>query len=214
MSLQRNLLFAEEAIAYVDSILYGKASNRPEDIAHILQRNLGKEQYQKTLDKAPKDFYTGKSAKLDVMFDKFSDKYHEKVIEKGRTGDPEKIKQRGVGNCFEHAVLVGDYLKKKGIEVNVYILETLDEPDPHEYLDHVWNVLEIAPELPNGVRNIALDEPPGFGPHAVVCDAWFHEWFSVQNDWERKMRSILRLTSHEKDLPLPAKVNLKFTKVC
>jgi hypothetical protein len=35
--------------------------------------------------------------------------------------------------------------------------------------------------------------PPNWGPDAVVCDPWYHEWFAVEalTDWQTKMKRIL-----------------------
>src|SRR5438105_4512960 len=99
MALQRNLLFAEEAIKYVESILRGKSSNRPEDTVHQLQQMLGGDKYQKLLDVVPKDKMTGKSDVLELIVRDVGDEYHVKKVEPGRTLNPEKIKQRGIGNC-------------------------------------------------------------------------------------------------------------------
>jgi hypothetical protein len=38
---------------------------------------------------------------------------------------------------------------------------------------------------------------PGAIAHAfaVVCDPWYHEWFSVQQEWGRKMWHIFKSTT-------------------
>src|SRR3954454_19054427 len=103
-----NLVYAEEAVKYAESILRGRASNRPEDIVHSLQSGLKNNLFTQFINKLPKDRYTGKSAKLDAFLERSADSYHKSVIDAGRRQgmSAEAIKQRAVGNCHENAILV------------------------------------------------------------------------------------------------------------
>jgi hypothetical protein len=213
-SRQMNLLFAEEAVKHVETYLRDKAANKPEDVIHHLQKHHPKSfKTLMTIGQTTGDFYTGKSNIVDTKLAAVGNLFQNSlntVRSSTNTFDPEQVKANGRGNCHEHAILAADYLKKKGIASNVYYVCT---SGPSEWLDHVWVVIDIAPALADGEHVITLDEPPAaFGADAVVCDAWFGEWFVVQTDWARKMRSILNVTKVDPNQKVPDAATLEFTK--
>jgi hypothetical protein len=210
-NVQQNLMWAEEAVDYVGKHLRGRACNRPEDILHTMCQAWGTSTVVDLMRDRP-DVY-------NRAFGEWTMHVWQQIQACRRTygrmlPDANVIIQNRLGNCHEHAVLACDYLAKKGIPSSIYFVTT-DDP---EYLDHVWVMLglpdDFVPPLPGVFGNterVPLDETPAvFGPSAVVCDPWYHEWFSTQRDWARKMRSILRVTTHQKADPLPDEASFTF----
>ena len=214
-SRQINLMYAEEAVKYVETHLRGKAANKPDDVIHYLQE-FEPGEFNKLLNKAKKDqdFYTGKSQKLESAIVSIGADFQDQLNAQRATTNtfnPNQVIQNGFGNCHEHSILAADYLRQKNIKSNVYYLTV--GGTANEWLDHVWVVIDITPALPNGKYTITLDDvPAAFGPDAVVCDAWFGEWFVAQHDWARKMRSILNVTKVDKARKLPDSAEVRFTR--
>src|SRR5262245_2288552 len=113
MSLMRNLMFAEAAVKYAEKFLRGRASNKPEDIIHTLQENLRKPgvnpEYAKAVlsnpydvDRKRAEIYMNRAADIDNA--------RRERIHYGVRYVAKEIKNDGIGNCFEHAVLACHFL--------------------------------------------------------------------------------------------------------
>jgi len=213
MSLQQNLIRAERAVKYVESILRDKACNRPEDLVHQLKRLAGPDRFKRTMA-------TGKVQTLEDLQAHPSLAYYMHKWKADRNGQQftdmrtfaDAIRKTPVGNCMEHAVLAAVYLKfELKVAENVFVVRT-DENGSEGYLDHVFVLIDAEYLDDDETENYdtPLDQPPDFGPHAVVCDPWYHEWYSVQQDWCRKMGATLRLTTQRKNQPLPAEADMRY----
>ncbi|MBB3060834.1 hypothetical protein [Microbulbifer rhizosphaerae] len=88
------------------------------------------------------------------------------------------------GNCTEQSALAFEYLRGRGERG----LAWMGLPDQ----DHMFVVMGLHTQpRDNAFFSIGGGTPQGWGPNAVVCDPWYHEWFLVRDDWNRKIRHIL-----------------------
>jgi hypothetical protein len=211
MSLLQNLLRAETAVKYVEQHLRGKASNKPEDIFHTLQRNLIAD-YGETDPEG-----VGEILGMPVVVRTKCHEIHlSRITEINNKRDARRevgerlnagaIIRDGLGNCFEHAVLACHYLN--GIGVSSYMVTADDSTN------HVFVVIGVAGGLDGTTVNVAPNAAPGapLGTGtSVVCDPWYHEWFAIQQDWAHKMNRILSTTNKRNPPVLPAQIPLTLT---
>ena len=113
------------------------------------------------------------------------------------------IEHTGLGNCGEQSFVAFKYLLATGA-TGVAIVNWMS-------CNHMFVV--VGMEADYGESKASLDQPPAWGAHAVVCDPWFHEWFSIHSqidpehagnvhatnpaglrEWHRKMKRILAET--------------------
>jgi hypothetical protein len=210
MSLLRNLLLAESAVKYAEQHLRGRASNKPEDIVHTLQRNLRQlypeypEMIKDTLgngfqvDLRMQQIYGPRSAAINDARDLRR--------QTGNRLNSASIIHDGIGNCFEHSVLACHFLNGKGIQS--YMVDTDDNTN------HVFVVIGVG----GGLDGQTLYAPPHVNPglplntgDSVVCDPWYHEWFGIGQFWVTKMKRILLTTNKRQDRLLPPHIPLTFT---
>jgi hypothetical protein len=99
-------------------------------------------------------------------------------------------------------VLACHYLKQSGIPS--YIAETDDNTD------HAFVLIDSPGGLDGRTVYVTKNAPGAIaGAFTVACDPWYHEWFSVQQDWGRKMWRIFGATT--KIQPTANQVPLKLT---
>jgi hypothetical protein len=170
MNLCYNLAVAEMAVAHVGSLMKHGASNKAIDLVHSTMYRGGA---------LKKMSVSAQRFQLNTKGMKESDVYqHIAAI----------ASKSGIGNCAEQAALAFNYLSER-VAKQTLCLVTLGT-------DHVC-VLIAAPGDYTASSTHAEplnSKPDGWPGEAVVCDPWYHEWFSVRDDWSRKVRSILRET--------------------
>src|SRR5262245_42358035 len=89
------------------------------------------------------------------------------------------------GNCTEQSAFAFDYLRSRGERGMAWICFPSH--------NHMFTVLGLdVPPAETEEFKIGSGPPASWGPKAVVCDPWYHEWFSVATDWDRKIIYILR----------------------
>lgn len=204
---QANLIAAERAVKFANDKLQGRAANRPEDLIHTLQRTLRAEfgNSADATDRLTEEMSNPYGVKLrtDLIYQQRTSAIgtaRARRYTQGRHLSAPDIWKDNIGNCFEHAVLACHYLKQSGIPS--YIAETDDNTD------HVFVLIGSPPGLDGQTVNVTSGAPGVISaPFAVVCDPWYHEWFSVQQDWGRKMWQIFERTT--KNPPHPNPVPLK-----
>lgn len=94
----------------------------------------------------------------------------------------------GVGNCTEQSAIAFEWLMNRGEQGIAWI----EFPDH----DHMFTLLGLhaAPAQDETFR-MRQSSPASWSPTAVVCDPWYHEWFRIADDWNRKIGQILRESS-------------------
>lgn len=92
------------------------------------------------------------------------------------------------GNCVEQSALAFEYLRGRGERGMAW----MGFPD-HNHMFVVMGLHTRPCDI--AFFNIGGGAPLGWGPNAVVCDPWYHEWFLVREDWSRKIRHILHESS-------------------
>lgn len=109
------------------------------------------------------------------------------------------IERTALGNCGEQSYVAFKYLIKRGASGLAIVNWSLS--------NHMFVVIGMEPKLITPSKTFAtLNEPPKWGPNAVVCDPWYNEWFSIHAklegaapannpagnlEWHRKMKRIL-----------------------
>ncbi len=94
----------------------------------------------------------------------------------------------GVGNCTEQSAVAFEFLKDRGETGMAWI----GFPDHN----HMFTVLGLSVQPPKTeIFTIGGGAPASWGPNAVVCDPWYHDWFLAATDWDRKIKHILRETT-------------------
>jgi hypothetical protein len=81
------------------------------------------------------------------------------------------IENTKFGNCGEQSCVAFKYLIARGA-TNVAVVDW--KSANHTFV--VVGMEAYVPETSQGSNNVA----PDWGPDAVVCDPWYHEWFAVQ----------------------------------
>ena len=216
MSLVQNLFYAETAVKYVESHLRGQASNKSEDVAHLLQRYTqdkwaqiqqldSNEQKEESISELNDSSYVQRETRvLYAGLDNRIDDAREARRKAGDRLNSHAIKQHGIGKCFEHAVLACHYLNLR--RVPSYYLET------DSSTNHVFVVIGAAENLDGTSIRVPSKAPPGepLGTgDSVVCDPWYHEWFGIQQYWGTKMYRILS-TTNALGGQLPEEISLTF----
>jgi hypothetical protein len=205
MTLLANMIAAEFAVKYAHDKLRGRSSNRSEDIVHTLQQNL-RDDFGEGDERVMLNLSSGLNIGLKNQLI-YQDRW--RTISEARDGRRERgarlnaaaIIQDNVGNCFEHCVLACHYLNGRGI--TSYMAETDDNTN------HVFVLIGAPPGLDGQRFNVTAANPGGISNgNTVVCDPWYHEWFSVQQDWGRKMWRIFNTTTKFPPMPNPVPLTL------
>ena len=197
--LQTNLIYAEAAVKYADEILRGRSSNRPDDLVFGLQKQLG--------SKAVADMAKNDKLLFQTTMENADKDTKQKIVEwevaaRSRY-DVKALLVHRVGNCWGHSLLAAYYLQSKRIPS--FIAETQGEE-----VDHVFVLIGLEPSKKSlEIRVPTKTVPTDFPPEAVVCDPWYHEWFSVQSEWPRKMGSIFRRNLVDPSESVPQMMGLK-----
>jgi hypothetical protein len=174
MNITYNLALAEMAVKAVGGIMTHGASNKPIDIVHSTMYRGGVLTDQSTGEQRTSVSRThGTEFVSEAEFNR-----HQAA----------RARQTGIGNCAEQATLAFEYLTTRARD-GVAVLGMGG--------DHVC-VLIGVPDAGTYPAPSSHDEPltsvPAWPASAVICDPWYHEWFSVHRDWSRKVRDILRMT--------------------
>lgn len=224
----QNLILAEYAVKYVEAIMSQGlgAFNRPESVMHRVLPTMGpyprveegpspkphffqfwdtewesKQQEERNLQQdwklelAKKRYFK----KIEITNKREEQRQEVLKIIRSEEGSREErailvaglVEQNKVGNCGEQSYVAFKYLVTKQAPG----LEIVDI----EGGNHVFVAIGMeatTPEKSTGTFII----PPKWGPAAVVCDPWRHEWFRVESvfDWQAKMKRIIAET---KELP-------------
>ncbi len=98
------------------------------------------------------------------------------------------IQKTKLGNCGEQSAVAFKYLITRGAP-GLAIVDWRGG-------NHTFVVIGMDPGVPD-ISKATLMIPPTWGKAAVVCDPWYHEWFSVESldDWQSKMKRIVADTS-------------------
>jgi hypothetical protein len=105
-----------------------------------------------------------------------------------------EIEKSGLGNCGEQSYVAFKYLVTKGPPSLAIMDWQLAQAVNGKISGNHQFVLIGASSLPK-TTEADLEKPPAiWGPFAVICDPWYHEWFAVPFDWSRKMPQILAQT--------------------
>jgi hypothetical protein len=93
------------------------------------------------------------------------------------------VEKSGLGNCGEQSCVAFKYLITRGAPGLAIV--------NWEGGNHTFVVIGMDPNVPK-VSTGTLTIAPVWGPDAVVCDPWYHEWFAVESiaDWQSKMKRI------------------------
>jgi hypothetical protein len=93
------------------------------------------------------------------------------------------IKKSKLGNCGEQSCLAFKYLITRGAP-GLGIIEWVSG-------NHTFVVLGMQASVAKESSG-SFATAPEWGPDAVVCDPWYHEWFAVSSasDWKTKMKRI------------------------
>jgi hypothetical protein len=184
--LNKNLVIAEAAVAYVDSKMTLGASNKPIDLAHARMR------YEKL------DFFQKLRRRFRPELTRQTVNKHRgpEVLKLKIPGllshvlaDGDRAEKAGVGNCGEQAHLAFKYLYNRR-DTDLFAVVSFGP-------DHALIVMGVPPEKLRGVFSVK-GVPPGWPKDAVICDPWYHEWFTM-DDWSRKVSQILKATAPNQD---------------
>ena len=178
----QNLINAERVCDYVGRKMTKGASNKNIDLMHAEMRRIERSKNSKfeTLSRwFSKPDLTSKSvdeqrAKIDTSLPLV-----ELVFANART-----VEASGIGNCGEQASVAFKYICENKLSER-FCLAKLG-------CNHEFIILGANGQDTNGTHYVG--KAPAWPAAAVVCDPWFNEWFIVQSDWSRKIRSILRET--------------------
>jgi len=170
-------MWAERAVAYVDNIMRVGSSNRWHDVVHtgIRFRTTDYESVQRQM---------GEQIQAQRNRLKGSGWFARMVI---------AVESTGMGNCMERAVVAFNYLVTVGRETGVAYYSIKSE-NPSG-VNHAFVVLGLNQKPPDEETFEFGAGAPDWGPSAVVCDPWYHEWFHASVDWKRKGKHILQSTS-------------------
>jgi hypothetical protein len=93
------------------------------------------------------------------------------------------VKKSKLGNCGEQSCLAFKYLITRGAP-GLGIIEWVSG-------NHTFVVLGMQASVAKESSG-SFARAPDWGPDAVVCDPWYHEWFAVSSasDWKTKMKRI------------------------
>jgi len=99
-------------------------------------------------------------------------------------------KKHKAGNCMEQVSIAYEFLTAKQIDgLALMKFEGL--------FDHIFLFVGVGGIATGNQFQLTLGAPPP-APwtqgDAVVCDPWYHEWFSIATDWNRKLGPILAET--------------------
>jgi hypothetical protein len=166
-----NVMYAERAIDYVKNTVRMRADNRPEGVNRS----------------APQP------GQVQAIRDEARKLYQQQGLEGGiweAQVRAQVASQRGYGNCTEQSAIAFDYLRERGHRELAWI-----GCPSHNHMFVMLGMQTPIPPLCRGRGGLFLQvgEPPpiAWGYDTVVCDPWYHEWFRVFPDWNRKIPYIL-----------------------
>ena len=173
------LMWAERAVDYTGSKMTIGAANKPIDVVHFMMA--------KHLDSAKYDEVKGQLSDYVDRQRKFIGSEPGWLMRMA-----EQAEKTGVGNCMEQSAIAYRYLVGSGRERGVAYV-TISGP-----VNHAFVVLGLDDEPEDESVLFHGDPPDSWGPDAVVCDPWYHEWFAVATDWKAKFADICRRTQKQR----------------
>lgn len=181
----QNLIIAETVVDYVRQRMTLGASNKSIDLEHAKMKHARDYKnmsfWQRLRDPGPQ--LTDKSvpeqrraapAPAQGMTPK------QRII-----ADAQRIEQSGIGNCGEQSAVAFRYLCNVKPYADTFCYINLQR-------NHSCIVIGASQAQIHGTAPLGIAPP--WPQAAVICDPWFNEWFRVDRDWTRKVRSILRET--------------------
>jgi hypothetical protein len=180
-----DLMRAENAVKYVETKVKYGAPNRSEDVLHVEQRYFA-------LDwpsSAPRDqsqmlgILHGRLPEIMTLMD------GPVANSAARMRTLSQLTQRGgVGTCIGLSAVAFEYLMDRHV-MGMAVIGL-------ERCDHAFVVLGLRQMPPVFESFESKGAPPAsWGLDAIVCDPWYHEWFIVGHDWNRKLQQILMRTA-------------------
>lgn len=182
----QNLVIAERTVNYVAQKMTLGASNKPEDLAHATMKRdaafAQKGRLARTFSSKPApDLVRGSvSAQRQNLPQEAGMSRNENILARAVY-----VEGTGIGNCGEQSAVGYRYLKELTSYNDTFCLVNIGK-------NHSFLLLGVSGQDAHGLH--AISQAPNWPQSAVVCDPWYHEWFRVDQDWTRKIRSILGQT--------------------
>lgn len=190
------LIFAEMAVKHVENAVPYGAPNRAEDISHV--RAASDTTIWPALAPRDQSMMVARLNQAEVtrLMNGTIETSEQRMAELATLS-----KRWGVATCIGMSAVAFDYLKQKKAKARGLAVFGL------QGCDHVLVVLGLN-DTPPAVEPVRGILPPASWPAwAVVCDPWYHEWFSVR-DWARKFPHIINYTLRDRPRPAPVNVQL------
>ena len=186
------LMFAEEAVKYVEQIMPHAAGNKPLDLVHRHQRGMASSDLQfRALGWLLRLQGIGHRPYVDP----FEPDPMNNIPKAWQVADTAKAV--GVGNCIVQSMVAMQYLVDDR-KLNHVGLFCIVDPSAQTAL-HTFVIIGISPDALSSMRGhvqyISLDMIPHSLLGTVWCDPWHHEWFAIHDGWGRRVRNIIRATS-------------------
>ena len=175
----QNLIIAERVCNYVGQKMTKGASNKPIDLAHSKMRHDELPFYKRWFSSQDLASTSVDSQRVEVRNQGKNLPLSELVFANART-----VEASGIGNCGEQASVAFKYLCDQKLS-DKFCLASLGH-------NHEFIIIGANGQQVNGMQYIGVS--PDWPVETVVCDPWYNEWFVVQTDWTRKIRSILKET--------------------
>lgn len=190
MSLKSNMLIAEAAVEYVAQKVHLGASNKPIDVLHAemnaRRADSGRGWVARTVfPTAPALTDKSTENQRNSLAQSSPDSIKNGPIENRVLWNASQSEASGIGNCGEQASVAFKYLHEK-TKNTTFSLCKLGH-------NHELVVIGVKDQLIGKYHYVDI-VPADWPNDAVICDPWYHDWFSVKSDWSRKIRSILRET--------------------
>ncbi len=190
MALMTNLVRAEMAVAYVDSVMKWPSSNKPEDIKH-------------------REMYGMPIINLKSMRSEFNEFSASHGLDHGHgyiQGNVDYFlayadfaQKHGVGLCDELTAVAFKWLTNvRAVPCNVSFYSISDTGIAFH------SFIILGEREPPRMRYF-LDEkhsPATWPMDAVWCDPWRRDWFEIKDDWRRRVSMVAHDCGHKFESPL------------
>jgi len=172
---------AELAVAYCDAAMPNASDNRTEDVAH--REMYGSNWKMTNIEQFRRQLESEVPRRLRRQ-------HRNPARNVARTvWSGQRTEEYGMGNCDELCEVAFSWLvaEKNAAGVAFYGLS----PQGGEFI-HAFIVIGV-PTKPSTLSILNLDMmPPGWPPTAAWCDPWRREWFIIKDDWQRRVRMVLK----------------------
>ncbi len=174
------LLYAEAAVAYVDSVMEWPSTNRPDDVKH-------RQMYRKpVVDVGPLRMEAAKIVDSHELWHRENAwvlNFNKRFVDMA-----DLAMEYGVGNCGMLAAVAFKWLVEvQQVPCNVSYYGMRNE----DFGIHSFLILGET-EVPTADYFLNERHPPSSWLSAVWCDPWRRDWFEIKDDWCRRVRMIAR----------------------